>query len=343
MKHSIRIDSVVTRVAALVSVDGTADVAAVLQNIIPLERDGQSVALQERLGHLRVPKQFVGVHAGRGETATAVLTDVGGEGQTIVEYKVHLRAITESPRFHVVGRHHRVARVGIRQAAVDTGLKPVFAIAESHTLAEVKRIRRSLFIRIFAGRVVHKADAMCVSHTGREVQSQIVVAVKPRIETGVDIAIPIAIDILGLRFPHTRVFMISDAVGRAVANEGDISSDKDETLVIHLETVIVKIEVVREGRLQSRITIRDIQGVGVVANVKQAGHAGLRRTTAVGESHIGLLVEIVAEIHVGSEVEHIACHCRVLRSHVFVVQRASLWKKVDARAEIEIVRHLAEA
>ena len=62
--HAVGVDGIVARVTLLDSRDLTADVAALVENIVPLESDGECVALEEGHTCLSVPKELVGVHAG---------------------------------------------------------------------------------------------------------------------------------------------------------------------------------------------------------------------------------------------------------------------------------------
>ena len=60
--HDVGVDGVAPGVAALGGRERAADVALLLQDVVELHADGGSAVFEERLGNLRVPEQFVGVH-----------------------------------------------------------------------------------------------------------------------------------------------------------------------------------------------------------------------------------------------------------------------------------------
>ena len=61
-----------------------------------------------------------------------------------------------------------------------------------------------------------------------------------------------------------------------------------------------------ERGFQSRITLSDIQRVGVIGNIEQVTHRRLAAATAVFQAHLLLSVPTVAEVHGGCNVQHIA-------------------------------------
>ena len=62
VEHGVAVDGVVLDVAATHCRYRSGEIGLVVEDVVELERDGQSVALQEALRELRVPYQLVRVH-----------------------------------------------------------------------------------------------------------------------------------------------------------------------------------------------------------------------------------------------------------------------------------------
>ena len=77
VEHGVAVNTVILGVAALHGVDGAAEVALLVQDVIKLQRHGKGVVLKEALAKLRVPYQLVCVHRSVAITAAAVLMKVG--------------------------------------------------------------------------------------------------------------------------------------------------------------------------------------------------------------------------------------------------------------------------
>lgn len=61
MEHEVTIDTVIFRIRAHHLVDGTCEVALLVQYIVELQHYAQ-VALHEGMAYLCIPNQFIGVH-----------------------------------------------------------------------------------------------------------------------------------------------------------------------------------------------------------------------------------------------------------------------------------------
>ena len=68
--------------------------------------------------------------------------------------------------------------------------------------------------------------------------------------------------------------------------------------------IVEESEIVRERRLQTRITFRDIERVAVVGDIKQVGHTRLRGRSAIVDSQIADTREPVAELNRRAPVGH---------------------------------------
>ena len=77
-------------------------------------------------------------------------------------------------------------------------------------------------------------------------------------------------------------------------------------LLFGIIRIIEESHVVREGRLQARITDTHILRIGVVHNRQQILHTRLAATPAVCHTQLAHLGETDAQVQVRSEVEHIA-------------------------------------
>ena len=66
----------------------------------------------------------------------------------------------------------------------------------------------------------------------------------------------------------------------------------DATLALHVVGVEVAVYVVGKGGLQAWVTLTDVQGVGVIGDVQQIGHAGLVAASPVTQEQVGVLVEV---------------------------------------------------
>ena len=79
MNHTIASDGVILGITALGGRDDMADGGLLMQDVVELERDGESLALEEALRHLGIPDEFVGVHRVVGIATTALHVQVRGE------------------------------------------------------------------------------------------------------------------------------------------------------------------------------------------------------------------------------------------------------------------------
>lgn len=71
MQHRIAVDSIILRIRAGCSRNGTREGALLAENIVELQHDGQWLALQETLRELRIPYKLIRIHAAVAITAAA--------------------------------------------------------------------------------------------------------------------------------------------------------------------------------------------------------------------------------------------------------------------------------
>ena len=68
--HEVGIDGIGPGVATHHGIDCTAHIALLLQDIVELQADSSRLVLQETLGKLGIPEEFVVVHGSIGESTT---------------------------------------------------------------------------------------------------------------------------------------------------------------------------------------------------------------------------------------------------------------------------------
>ena len=77
VQHGVAVDAVVFGVAALHGINGSAEVALVVQDVVELQRQREVALFEQTLRQLHVPHQLVGVHGLIVVATAAVLVQVG--------------------------------------------------------------------------------------------------------------------------------------------------------------------------------------------------------------------------------------------------------------------------
>ena len=75
-------------------------------------------------------------------------------------------------------------------------------------------------------------------------------------------------------------------------------------MILH-EVVVEQSEVLSKRRLQARVTLRNVQRVAVVGDIKQLRDAWLRSGTTIVDSQVAHLGEAIAEIEGWTHIHHI--------------------------------------
>ena len=81
---------------------------------------------------------------------------------------------------------------------------------------------------------------------------------------------------------------------------------KDTALLLGIVGVVEQHEVMREGRLQARVTHANIQRIGVISDGEQVLHTGLTTAATVGQTQLAHFGEANAQVHVRSKVGYVA-------------------------------------
>ena len=304
MKHGIGVDTVVLGIATGVGVDPTLEVALLLEQVVEIECHDEGLALEEGLGDLSVPDEFVGVHRRVVISPTAVFADVGADLEPCRQTQQDLSAVAELPRIEVGIGLQLVACVLVVDVSIECHFQPVVAETEIQALIEIGGAGGVLLCICLS--LCHIAHIVIVTHTC--VGSQVPVA--QRIDGGIEgeaaIGIPVAVDVLRSRHTSTGLGVVADEVGDGVADVAVVSVKHNGALV--LADVVLVIDVQRIGELwfQSWVTLCDVERVGVVGDVEQLCDVGLTGIATIVEPDIVLVAELIMVIDCRREVYDVA-------------------------------------
>ena len=92
-----------------------------------------------------------------------------------------------------------------------------------------------------------------------------------------------------------------------------------------LVRVIEQAEVIGEGRLQSRVTDRDVLWVSVVDDTQQLTHRRLSDSTLIIDTQIALLAELITEVEGRTPVEYCARCVNVYTEVILHVRECCGW------------------
>ena len=94
----------------------------------------------------------------------------------------------------------------------------------------------------------------------------------------------------------------------------------DATLVVLDIVVVEQAEVLGERGFQTRVTLFDVQGIGVVGDVEQVGHGRLAAGATIGEAQLADFRDLPSEIgrrrHVGDGACRIGMHTLIVLNEV---------------------------
>ena len=176
-------------------------------------------------------------------------------------------------------------------------------------------------VTVWLGRTiqVYITHAVCVAGIDGTRDVPTVQRVETDGETHAEVRVPVAVDVLRSRDAATRRLIIGHDIADAVAGnlQSGIGVETPVALILgHLESQTVGddfglahhlkigVEVAVEGGLQSRITHRDVQGVGIVVDFKQLRDTGLLRLSAELHLQVGLLIEAIAQVEGRRDIGH---------------------------------------
>ena len=118
--------------------------------------------------------------------------------------------------------------------------------------------------------------------------------------------IPVAIDILRSGDSTTSLLIVGHLVADAIVGDREVDEGHDTLVVVLHKVVVEQSEGLGERWLQARVTLRDVQRVAVICDVKQLRDAWLRGGTTVVHAQVAHLGEAIAEIERWTHIHHIA-------------------------------------
>ena len=145
-----------------------------------------------------------------------------------------------------------------------------------------------------------------VTQVGKGIYVPISSRVYSRIEYKHTTGIPVAVDVLGSCCASTSLLVVRNLIANAVASVRVVGARHNSHLPLLDVVVVLGTQTVGEGRLQSRVTLGDVERVAVVGNVEKVGHRGLRCISAVVYAQTANVRESVAEVERWRYINHIA-------------------------------------
>ena len=142
---------------------------------------------------------------------------------------------------------------------------------------------------------------MGIAQVGEGVDIEVAGRVDGGVEHEAEVTVPVAVDVDGLG-KATAILQTCGLIGDGIARGVEVDERHDGALVLLEIVVVEQVEVLTERGLQSRVTLRDVQGVAVVGDVEQVAHLGLLGVGAVGEAQLASGRLLPAEVHGRSEV-----------------------------------------
>ena len=157
-------------------------------------------------------------------------------------------------------------------------------------------------------------DVMIVVASYRTAHIPAIQGVERDVEGGATIRAPVAIEVFWSRNASTCILIVSDDVADGIfgASYTCVGAVAPSTLclgnlvaqaILHILggalPLVVDVEVGGEGGLQTRITHRDVEGVGVIVDVEELGDGRLLCLSTQGHLQVALLGEAVAQVERG--------------------------------------------
>ena len=150
------------------------------------------------------------------------------------------------------------------------------------------------------------ADVVVVAGTGVCTNVPMPRGVNCRVEGESSIGIPVAVDVFRTRDASSCLCVISHKVGDAVACDSAVGVCHKGAFVASYVVVVVDVERVGELRLQSWVSLCDVERVGVIGDVEQLGDVGLSGVASIVEPDVLLIAELIVEVDGRRKVHHVA-------------------------------------
>ena len=144
-------------------------------------------------------------------------------------------------------------------SSIEGYLQPVVAVAGRQSLVQVRRASGILLcIGLLLGYI---ADIVVVADAGIGANIPVGSSINGRVEGESAVDVPVAVDVLWSRDASTRRRIVAHEVGDGIARMAEIEVGHDGAFAAHDVVVVVCVQRIGERRLQSRITLRDIEWV----------------------------------------------------------------------------------
>ena len=218
MQHGIRRDGIHLLVAPAVGIDGTREGGLLVQDVVPLQHDGERLRAQEAVRQLGVPQQLVGVQRLVGIAALAEHVEVGREVGTPRERNLGVAAVREVPRCQVVRGLQPVLGTGEGGACIQRDAEPPVAEAERYRGVYVVGMRH-ITVRLCCAVLVDIAHAVGIAGIDGAGDVPAVQRVKPHGEAHAEVGVPVAVDVLRPCDASSRRLIIGHDVADAVGGQ----------------------------------------------------------------------------------------------------------------------------
>ena len=186
----------------------------------------------------------------------------------------HVGTILEVPGREVGIGLQLVLGDGIFHLTIQLHLQPRCAVRHSQSLAECRRAGVVLLCRVIAIQI-NVRGTVVVSHVRETVDVPASQGIKRSVIHEGAVHVPGAVDVLGLRGAATGALVIGHHVCHAVRGVAIVDERHDRREMALYVVVIPQGEILRERWLQVRVTLGDVQRVGIVRDRQQVRHRGL--------------------------------------------------------------------
>ena len=145
---------------------------------------------------------------------------------------------------------------------------------------------------------------MVVAQIREGIDIEVCCRVDGGIEHKAKATVPVTVNVLRTGDGSTGRLHISSLVRHGVAGRREVHERHHGTLVIRKVIVVEEVDVLRERRLQTRVTTSDAQGVAVIIHIQQVAHGRLLGIGTVGQTQLTGLRLLPTEVHCRREVSH---------------------------------------
>ena len=274
-----------------------------MKYIIELQRDGEGFTLKETLGQLGIPDKFVGIHRRIAITTATLHIQIGGKSRAPRSCKANHTAIGELPGIKVIVCLKLATAMLIVKRTIEFNLQPVVTIAGGQTLHNSGGCgNRLLGVAIHIGTNV--TYVMDIRKVGESVDIKVASRVDGGIKHKAEVSIPVTIDVLRTSDAATCLWIQGCLIANRIAGGREIYERHHGALVFLEIVVIEQTEILRERWLKSRITLRDVQRVAIISDIKQVAHRGLAGVSTISKAKLTRLRLLPTEIHRRSEVSY---------------------------------------